>query len=117
MKKSLISYGISISLFLIALTGCSTKPKPSDLMRQQSSDLQEQADERKQLSKNWDKGTALVATGKKRVKKAEKEIKAAEKDLKKAQEALKEGEGEIAEGQKLVDESEKRFGELGGKLN
>jgi peptidoglycan hydrolase CwlO-like protein len=109
MKKSLVASGVVISLCLLALTGCASKPTTADLMRQHGAELKSQVDLKKQLAKDWDNGTKLVATGEKRVKKGEKQLKSAERDLKKAQDEIKRGTSEIAEGQKLISESNKIF--------
>lgn len=111
MRNSLVASGVSISLCLLALAGCASKPTTADFMRQHATEVQAQADLKNQLSKDWERGTKLVATGEKRVEKGEKRVKSAERDLKKGQDDIERGRREIADGQRLINESEKIFRE------
>lgn len=111
MRNLLVVSGISLSLCLLALTGCASKPTTGDLMRQHATEEQAQVDLKDQAAKNWEKGTKLVATGEKRVKAGEKRVKSAERDLKRGQDDVERGNREIAEGQNLINESEKSFRE------
>lgn len=111
MRNLLVVSGISLSLCLLALTGCASKPTTGDLMRQHATEVQAQVDLKNQAAKNWEKGTKLVATGEKRVKAGEKRVKSAESDLKRGQDDVERGKREIAEGQNLINESEKSFRE------
>ena len=111
MRKSLVAFGVSISLCLLALAGCGSNPTTADLMTSHATEMQVQVDLKNQLAKDWEKGTKLVATGEKRIKDGEKRVKSAERDLKKGQDDIKRGRSEIAEGQKLINMSEKDFRE------
>lgn len=117
MSKAKVVSGLVISSCLIVLAGCTSKPTTGDLMRQHATDVQAQADLKNQLSKDWEKGTKLVATGEKRAKDGETRVKAAERELKRGQDDIERGKREIAEGQKLINESENKFQEIFPDLN
>lgn len=118
MKKSNLVFYSVMSIFLLVLSGCASKPTTADLMRGHAAELQEEVDLRNQFAKEWEKGTKLISSGEKRVDDGEKRVKSAERDLKSAQRDLKEGQADIkngtrdiAEGQRLVRESERKFRE------
>jgi len=97
-----------VSMF--TLSGCAKKePTAADLMRSHAKNVQERAELKEQLAKDWEKGQALVISGEKRVQEGEKLIKKAERDLKQGQEQLERGNREIAEGKNLMQQSESRF--------
>lgn len=109
MKNSLVKSGVSISLFLLVLTGCVGKVTTADLMRDDASAAQTHVDLKKQIADDWETGKKLIATGENRVKDGEKQVNSAERDLKGGQDEITRGRREIAEGQNLVTESERTF--------
>lgn len=98
--------------FVIAtLVGCTSAPTTGDRMRTHAAVVQDQVDLKKELAKDWDRGTNLVQSGEKRVKGGEKKITSAERDLKEGRDQVERGNQEIAEGRKLMQESKRRFHE------
>ncbi|TFG35208.1 MAG: hypothetical protein E4H45_03210 [Nitrospirales bacterium] len=112
MRKSNVVFCSVISVYLLVIAGCASKPTTTaDLMRGYANDMQTQVDLKKQLADDWGKGTKLVSSGEKRVKDGEQRVKSAERDLKRGQDDIERGSREIAEGQKLIQESERQFRE------
>ena len=104
--RMLVVAGVSI----LTLSGCAKKqPTAADLMRNHAKNVQEKAELKAQLAKDWEKGQALVISGEKRVQEGEKLIKKAERDLKRGQEQLERGNRETAEGKTLMQQSESQF--------
>jgi septal ring factor EnvC (AmiA/AmiB activator) len=111
MRKSNVVFCSVISLFILVITGCASKPTTADIMREHANDSQSRADLKNRLAKDWEKGTKLVSSGEKRVKDGENIVKSAERDLKRGQDDIEWGNREIADGQKLIQESERQFRE------
>mgnify|MGYP003659354261 CR=1 FL=1 len=90
--------------------GCATQaPTPADLMRDYAAVQGAEVALKRDLAKDWEKGTELVVTGEKRVERAEKDIRQAEKDLRDSRKALQKGQREIERGQRLKTSSELKF--------
>jgi len=102
---------LAASITLLSVTGCSSKPTTADLMRGHATDAQAQVDLKKQLAKDWEKGTKLVSSGERKVSDGQKRIRNAERDLERARKQVETGNQEIAEGSKLVADSERVFKE------
>lgn len=110
MQKNRILTVVALSSIVLVGAGCSTnQPTTADLMRNHASEQSAEASLKKNLAKDWDKGTQLIDTGEKRVKRAEKDIRQAEKQLRDARKALEKGKREMAQGQKLKASSERKF--------
>ncbi|GGW52036.1 hypothetical protein [Alishewanella tabrizica] len=102
---------LAASITLLSVIGCSSKPTTADLMRSHATDAQTQVDLKKQLAKDWEKGTKLVSSGERKVSDGQKRIRNAERDLERARKQVETGNKEIAEGSKLVADSERVFKE------
>jgi peptidoglycan hydrolase CwlO-like protein len=111
METSKYVFVSAISLCLISVAGCASKPTTADVMRGYTTELQTQIDLKNELAKNHERGQKLISSGEKRVNAGEKRVKEAERDLKRGRDDIERGNREIAEGQNLIQESERRFRE------
>lgn len=106
---------LNILMVSIALAaGCaSTQPAPTlaDAMRGHSDEAQQEAELKRELAKNWERGNKLEATGERRVARAREQIEDAEQKIEDARAAIERGEREVAEGRALKAENERRFRE------
>jgi hypothetical protein len=104
-------------VIMAVLAGCSgtsgTKAGPStgDIMREYATESQARADLKKQLARDWERGSKLMKSGEKRARDGERRIAAAERELLRAKEAVKQGYKEISDGTALMLESERLFRE------
>ncbi len=111
MRTSNVVFYSVISAYLLVLSGCTSTPTTADHMRGHATEMQAKVDLKHQLAKDWEKGTNMVSSGKKRVQDGEKRVKSAKRDLKRGQDDIEAGGREIAKGQKLIQESERKFRE------
>lgn len=109
MQRNRILTALALSSVVLVGAGCSNQPTTADLMRDYAAEQSTEVALKKELAKDWEKGTKLVDTGEKRVKRAEKDIRQAEKQLRDARKALEKGKREIVRGQKLKARSERKF--------
>ncbi|MHB8767199.1 MAG: hypothetical protein ACYDA8_23050 [Deferrisomatales bacterium] len=106
------SFGLlTAGLAVIALAGCAGSPTTADLMRAHAFEARTQAELNSGLARDWDRGSALVQAGEKRIVDGEKRIRAAEDKLEEGRDQVEQGEQEVAEGRELMEESERRFRE------
>ena len=106
---------LSVATISIALAaGCASTPSEptlADAMRGHSDEAQQQADLKRELAKNWERGAKLETTGERRVARAREQIAEAEQKIEDARDAIERGNREVAEGRALKAESERRFRE------
>ncbi len=87
--------GVMFCGVTLLLSGCSSVPTHADIMRSSAADTQAEAETKKGLAENWDRGQALIISGNQKVSTGE--------DL------LKAGKRELNDGRRLVRDSEREF--------
>ncbi|GGC91346.1 hypothetical protein [Halopseudomonas salina] len=95
--------------FALFVTGCSTSPTTSDLMRDHAAELSDQVILKRQIAKDWDTGNKMIIDGEKAVKRADRAVRRAERELSRAQADLENAQNQISEGAQLKFDSEQRF--------
>lgn len=91
-----------IALTAVALTACGGTPKEtrfSDIVKGESAQMQS-------ISKQWDKGDALVTKGDNLISQGKKEVKKGEKLVDKGEDNIDDGEAMIKKGKALKSEAE-----------
>ncbi len=118
MYTSKLVLGTAISLSLLSLAGCASKPPTiADIMRGDTTEFQAQVDLRNELANNQEKGVKLISAGEKQVKSGEEQVKDAEQDMEKGRDDIEKGNRKITEGQSLIEESKRRFREISPGLD
>lgn len=111
MQRKQVLFCSAVIGSVLALGGCASKTTTADLMRAHASEARAEADLKSELAKDWEKGSNLFSSGKKRLKSGEKRVESAERDLKTGRQDIERGSQEIARGQELMRQSESRFRE------
>lgn len=112
MQKLKLGILTGTCLCIVALAGCANHTlTPADQMRGSAANSQADADDIRQLSRDWDRGTKLVEDGQKRLEDGRKRVESARADTARGQADIDQGNREIAEGQALINNSERLFNE------
>lgn len=83
-----------VTLFV---SGCASTQTRADMMRGYANDTQAEADMKRRLATDWDRGQALIVSGNQKIADAEKMLDA--------------GKRELSDGRRLVRDSEREFNE------
>lgn len=103
---------LAVVLGAAIITGCASEPAAptvADRMRGHAAEVQQEADLKGSLAKQWERGSKLVATGSRRVEEGEQRLQAAKREQEKAREQIERGRSEMREGRELVEDAEQRF--------
>lgn len=98
----------------VLVAGCASKPvEPTlaDAMRGHSEESQRLSETKKELARDWERGSALIEEGSERVARGEQRIEQAEQAIEKGTAEIERGNEQIAEGRALKAQSEQRFRE------
>lgn len=99
--------------FVLA-AGCASKPvEPTlaDSMREHSEQSQRQSEAKKELARDWERGSALIEEGRERVERGQQRIEEAEKAIERGTAEIERGNEQVTEGRTLKAQSEQRFRE------
>lgn len=97
---------------IVLAAGCASKPvEPTlaDAMRGHSEQAQRQSQAKKELARDWERGSELADDGRELVARGEKRIEDAEEAMERGLAEVERGNEQVVEGEELKARSERQF--------